>query len=521
MASVITDYIETNTLKFACAISGVIKAFSEIVAAKLLINVVVVSNDAVRVYWSSYPFVIIDKIKKALEDIEKNVFIDTNNHLDVVLLFLIVLDILTSYVIQIICDDVMNIKTPAVKDYLNSHISYFFHYRLQFIDFIIDNLSTIVRANHQIYETSVRNIMIVILILLYVREVDVLCIMILIFFIFGIAAANFIQLIFNNNYLTIDINTSNGLKDFINKYNNLSNHNYIVKVYGCMCLLFIIMYMKYDLMRKYLEKILRIPVNPIDSTIRVALVLFCILFIRIAINAKISRMPLYLKKSSDVILRALSVVIYKHGKQIENDNKYDKIIAKDLNIQIDYDGSFVTLLNTFSAEFVAGNKYIISSDNLGKSAILKTLLLQFCNNRKVFYANGKNEFCINDIKDINKTSILLNNQYTSSTDITHLYDSLMDNNYYSSIKRQRISKIMEIINSNYRFIGIDNEMFNDFSDNEVRKILKYINDNCLDILKNKILIITVRKIDMKLVDGYDIYNINNGILSLINNTESP
>ncbi len=520
MSNVI-EYINVNLnsglLSFVCIASGIIKAFGEIITAKMVLVVVLESRSVFQFYpltnipifkdYANQLYVVIDHI------FDKK-FTNYENLMKLLLLF-ICLDLLITYVIQMICDNIADTRFKDMDSYLNENISDFFYRKRDFIDFIVNNLAVIIRGNHQFIETLVRNVSLIILLFFNIRILDSLCIILYSIFIICILVGHIVQYKFNKVNLIINVKKSGSLVDFIKKYKSLSEFNYLLIAYGLMCLLYGLIF--YVLISWKMDDIKYI-VNEKNKNkyIKLIIIICAVVLVRMGINFKISRMPLYLKRLSEMIIMNLSSVVISKTSYIENTNDYFEIFTDNLSITIDYDGEIVYLIKNMSNVFQKNKLYLISTDNIGKTVILKTLFTQFCNNDNVYYVNKNGKYSINDIKNIKNTSLFLDNRYVLKDSVRHIYDFLMDVNYYSLVKRIKLCKIMEVIDSDNSFVGIDNEMFIDFSNREILRILNYISKHA----KDKLLFICVDSLvysDNSLFNEYECYDIIDGsLVKLVN-----
>ena len=505
--------LNSGLLSFACIVSGVIKAFGEIITAKMALIVILKSSSVFQVYFLSYTTYMyaLTNVINEVNDIIDDIFNSTSGkfvsyeYLMKLLILFIVLDLLISYVIQSICDNIANSKFKDIKSCFEIYISDFFYYKNDFIDFIIGNLSTIIRGRNQIIETCSLNLTLFVFFILHMKSFDVISIILSLIFIFSIVIGYILQYKLNQVNLIIDVRKSNALGDFIEKYKNLSDYNYTIIIYGIIIGIYVIIFWKIDFILNYINCDLAFK----KKNQKLIIVICFILLIRVGVNLKDGRIPLYLKKLSEMILYNLSSVIIYRDLYVNNTNDYNKIIVDNLSINIDYDGEVVCLIKEMSHVFKRGSLYLLATDNMGKTAILKTLFTQFCENDNVYYANDSFKYSINNIKNIKNTALLLNNNYQLKNSVKHIYDYLMDINYYSLVKRTKLCKIMEAIYSNYIFVAIDNEMFVDFSDGEIIRILNYISNHVSD----KILFICVDGIyysDNSLFSKYECYEIKDG-----------
>ena len=511
----VIEYININLnsglLSFVCVISGIIKALGEIITAKMALMVILKSQSVVSVYFGVNIPVLLDGINKVadiIDEIFSKTFANYENLMKLLMLF-IFLDLLITYAIQIICDNIANIKFTDLDSCLDDNISDFFYNKRDFIDFIINNLPTIIRGNHQLIETLIRNLTLIILLFIYINAFDYFTILLYVIFIICVSIGHVLQYRLNKLNLIIDIRKSTALDDFIKRYKDLSEFNYLLIVYGVMCLLYSLIFWKIDYFGVYMNGIYD-SANK-NKYLKFIIIICAVVLIRMGINFKISRMPLYLKQLSKMIITNLSSVVINKISYIENTNDYFEIFVDNVSINIDYDGEVVCLIKNMSNTFQVSKLYLLSTDNIGKTAILKTLFTQFCNNNNVYYVNENGKYSINDIKDIKRTSLFLDNRYVLKDSLRHIYDFLMDVNYYSLVKRIKLCKIMEAICSENLFVGIDNEMFVDFSNREIIRILKYISE----CAKNKLLFICVDSLtysDNSLFNKYECYDIKDGYL---------
>ena len=183
------------------------------------------------------------------------------------------------------------------------------------------------------------------------------------------------------------------------------------------------------------------------------------------------------------------------------------IACKNGNVNIDYRDQSVSLLKDFNIRLDSGSIYNIIFDSIGKEEFLNYLLSPSQNNDDVYLINRDNNvYSINNIinaKDF--CAVFSRNQIPKKM----ISDVIVFENQseFSFIKLRDLSIIVSALKSNKSFVGLNSDLFSEFSLNEMNIILKYINDNKDE---NQTIILTLNNIYANNAPYIKYFGIKNG-----------
>lgn len=398
---------------------------------------------------------------------------------------LIVLIIIFHMLMMRDCDLSANEIIVELDEDLNNSVSSFYKNKVQFWDFVRDNVVYIEYDDAMdiilIGKTVVSLVVFCVLCIYSKKHINIIDILF-----FGVLLSilwfNFVK----SDKPKINTNTRHLFKNIINIFKNRKSDysSVFIKIYLLILIIYLLTFMKNK--------------TEINFIIISYIVLNCIFFFKICG---------YTYKSGKLLKSLLEQIpLMSNVKKYELKNCVS-IACKNGNVNIDYRNQSVSLLKDFNIRLDSGSIYNIIFDSIGKEEFLNYLLSPAQNNDDVYLINSDNNvYSINNIINAQDFCAVFSRNQIPKKMISDVV-VFKNQSEFSFIKLRDLSIIVSALKSNKSFVGLNSDLFSEFSLNEMNVILKYINDNKA---KNQTIILTLNSIYANNVQNIKYLGIKNG-----------